>query len=153
VDETLHTNIGENLDVNSGESLTVYLNNKTQPHPEFKPIEPVTLSEVEPGSIELLHCNCLEYFPYEQAKQLLELIVSRIKIGGFVIIEGTETYEIARNIVNGTFGFDEINQRLYNSVACSLSLLQIEQQLKEKGFETREKDIDNCKFYLKSERI
>lgn len=130
--------------------IALFINGKTEPHPEYQPIEINQIQFIEAGSVDCLFCNCLNYFA--NPEQILIELMKRIKYGGEITVEGDEIYEVVRDILVGAIEITDINTYLYEGKNSASSGVYMGQLLKDNGFSILEKDIDNRRFMVKGKR-
>lgn len=130
--------------------IAIFINEKTEPHPEYQPIEIHQLQFIEGGSIDQLFCNCLNYFT--NPKDILVEIAKRVKYNGEIIIEGDEIYDIVRNISIGEIDINNVNDYLYNGRQSVISSIQVTDILRKNRFFILEQEIDNLRFMVKATR-
>lgn len=131
---------------NISTAISVFLEEKTIPHPEYQPIKLQDLKSVPDYFIKILHVNCLEYVNNPLA--LLENLCQKLANGGQIIIEGSEIYSICRNITVGIISLADVNTILYNGKVSACSIVIIDQFLSENGFKIMDRNIDNQRFMI-----
>ena len=98
--------------------------------PEQESIENYTRVDANPDSLDLskvsdnectmiLANDILDLFHIDNVPQLLEHLVKKIRMGGELVVGGTDIRLLSRAVVSGSMGVAQANEVLYAKRACS----------------------------------
>ncbi len=130
----------------------VYIPNVTQVNDIGYQVSIQDIQNIPKGSCnELIVYDCIDYIDIKQKMNLLDVLLSTIRYGGEIVLEGADLEEIARALTCGQISADEARKYLYkgnNIFGCNEVISYIESR----GFHIKHKRVNNYVYSIRAER-
>jgi hypothetical protein len=108
--------------------------------------------------VEIIADKICDYLPRNQLFKTLEYYLTKLRIGGKIVIGGTEVRELAKNLVLND-NYEEFNHLLFGrydspwSIKTGISsVIEISDFLASMGLKIIKKRIDRCTFIVEAHR-
>lgn len=109
------------------------------------------LAQIYDGSCDYLYANdVLDYA--SKRDELLSMLISKVRIGGHLILYGNDYYEFCRGVTMGEIPLDDFNNKLFNGKQSIDYLDNIGRKLEHFGLRIKEQRLQNLQYSLIAER-
>jgi hypothetical protein len=100
---------------------------------------------------ELILYDCIDYIDHRQKINLLNLLLSKVRYGGELIIEGTDLVEVSRSLIIGQINLDDTRKLLYKANNLS-TCEEMSSLLESRGFSIIHRRVNNYVYTIRAKR-
>ena len=123
--------------------ISLYIDGQTNPVPGYEPVEISKLEDIVRSSCDsIILDETLAYLTTE----FIPAILSRVRLNGSIIINGTDINEVARGIMVRLIDSQKLNSLLGAGRQLLFSADDIEALLKNNGFKIINKRVNHYKY-------
>lgn len=130
----------------------IFIPNITQVNDIGNQVSVQELQNIPNGSCEeLLVYDCVDYIDAKQKGEFLNLLISKIRYGGQIILEGVDLEEISRSLMQGQLTCAEARNFLYrgNNIFSASEVISF---LESKKLQIEHKRINNYVYTIRAKR-
>jgi len=111
------------------------------------------LSSVENASCLIINlADAMDYVPFNQRKDVLNLAISKLRPGGEIYISGSDMYAIGHYIIEQLTSAEQINTSLYGGRLSCNTMFDVTELCRELDCETINSKLDGLYYSIKARK-